>query len=132
MGSLKAGHADDGRNHKVRFGQRGAGDRARGPVNHFNARNAGLPQAAGKLAGQLFCGQRDHLRTPANGLGEGLVEVATGSERGHLIAVGELLNDGEGALADGAGGTENGESFQNSREVRWCKRLPQTSARKSG
>jgi hypothetical protein len=29
-----------------------------------------------------------------------------------LVTLGKLLDDGEGAFADGAGGTENGESFQ--------------------
>jgi hypothetical protein len=69
-------------------------------------------RARGQLPGQLFGGQRNHLRPPANGLRERFVQVAPGSQRGHLIAVGKLLNDGEGALADGAGGTENGESLQ--------------------
>jgi hypothetical protein len=45
-------------------------------------------------------------------LGEGLIEVAAGGERGYGIAVGELFDDGESALSDGAGGTENGELFQ--------------------
>ena len=67
----------------------------------------------GKLPGQLFGGQRNHLRPPADSLREGFVDVAPGGQRGHLVALGKLLNDGEGALPDGAGGTENGESFQD-------------------
>ena len=112
VGGLKAGHAHDGRNHKIRLGQGGAGNRACGAVNHFDAGDAGLLEASGKLAGQLFGGQRDQLRPPADGLRKGFVEVAPGGQRGHLVAVRKLLDDGEGALADGAGGTENGESFQ--------------------
>ena len=58
--------------------------------------------------GKLFGGQRNHPRPPADSLREGLVEIAACGQRGHLIAVRKLLDDGEGALADGAGGTENG------------------------
>ena len=51
-------------------------------------------------------------RTPADGLREGFVDVAAGGQRGDGVALRKLLNDGECALADGAGGTENGETFQ--------------------
>ena len=83
-----------------------------GAVNDFDPGDAGLAQAGGKLAGQLFGGHRNDLRTPADGLREGFVDVAAGGQRGHGVALRKLLDDGEGALADGAGGTENGESFQ--------------------
>ena len=46
-----------------------------------------------------------------------MVYVASGSERGDRVAVRELLDDGEGAGADGAGGTENGEIFH--RVILW-------------
>jgi hypothetical protein len=41
-----------------------------------------------------------------------LIDVAAGGERGDSVALRKLLDDGEGALPDGAGGTEDGESFQ--------------------
>ena len=62
--------------------------------------------------GQFFSGQRDDLRPPARSLREGLIDVASCGQRGHAVALGKLLDDGESALADGAGGAENGESFQ--------------------
>ena len=49
---------------------------------------------------------------PTEGLDEGFVDVAAGSQGGHRESLRKLLDDGQGALADGAGGTENGESFQ--------------------
>jgi hypothetical protein len=56
---FKAGHAHDGGDHEIGFGQRGAGDRAFGAVNDFDAGDAGLAQARGQLAGELFGGQRN-------------------------------------------------------------------------
>jgi hypothetical protein len=70
-------------------------------------------ELGGELGGQLFRGQRDELWPPANGLREGFVDVAPGGQRGDRVALGKLLDDGEGALADGAGGTENGEFFHD-------------------
>ena len=67
-----------------------------------------------QLPGQLFRRQRDDLRPPAHGLRKRFVDIAPSRQRRHLVALGKLLNNGEGALADGAGGTENGESFQRS------------------
>ena len=81
-------------------------------VDHCDAGDAGCFEAGGKLRGEFFGGQRDDLGPPADGLREGFVDVAAGGERGDLIAVRKLLDDGEGALADGAGGTENGETLQ--------------------
>jgi hypothetical protein len=52
---------------------------------------------------KLFRGQRNKTWAPAEGLFECLVHVVAGGERGYLVSVGELLDDGEGALADGAG-----------------------------
>jgi hypothetical protein len=45
-------------------------------------------------------------------LGEGLIDIAAAGQRCHGIAIGKLLDDGEGALADGTGGTEDGETLQ--------------------
>jgi hypothetical protein len=42
VGGFQAGHADDGRDDKVRLGQRRAGDGARGAVDDFDAGDAGL------------------------------------------------------------------------------------------
>jgi hypothetical protein len=45
-------------------------------------------------------------------LREGLFEITSGGQRGDRVSVRELFDDGEGTLANGAGGTENGEFFQ--------------------
>ena len=74
--------------------------------------DAGLAQPRGQLRGEFFGGQRNHARPPAHGLRKGFVDVAAGGQRGDGVALRKLLNDGEGALSDGAGGTENGETFQ--------------------
>jgi hypothetical protein len=52
-------------------------------------------------------------------LRESFFEIAPGGESCNRIAIRKLLNDGEGALADGAGGTENGESFQGDIKIPW-------------
>ena len=70
--------------------------------------NAGLHELGSQLSGQLFRGQRNQPRTPANGLRKGFVQVAPSSQRGHRVALWKLFNDGKCALADRAGGTENG------------------------
>ena len=77
-------------------------------MDHFNTGDAGLAEACCEFPGQLFGSHRDTPRPPAFGLREGLVEIAACGKCGHLVAVRKLLDDGEGALADGAGGTENG------------------------
>ena len=101
-------NADDSRDHKIRLRQSGACDGAFSSVRDFDASDAGLPEPCGKLSGQLFGGHRDETRMPANGLREGFVDVVSGGQRGYRVAVRKLLDDGKGALADGAGGTENG------------------------
>ena len=106
---FEAGDADDGGDDEIGFRQSGAGDGAFGAVDDLDAGDAGLAQPGGKLLGELFGGQRDELRPPADGLRKGFVDVAAGGQRGDGVALGKLLDDGEGALADGAGGTENGE-----------------------
>jgi len=65
-----------------------------------------------ELTGKFRGGQRYQLRPPANRLRKGFVHIAASRKRGYLIALGELLNNGKGALADGAGGTENRKSLQ--------------------
>ena len=42
------------------------------------------------------------------------VDIAPSRQRRHPVAILKLLNNGEGALPDRAGGTENGKSFQRS------------------
>ena len=81
-------------------------------MNDFDAGDSGRRSRPASSSGQLFVGHRDQPRTPADSLGEGFVDIAAGGERRDRVAVGELFHDGEGALADGAGGTEDGESFQ--------------------
>jgi len=109
---FQACDADDGRDDKVRLRQRGAGDSPLSSVDGLDATDAGRFEPGGEFGSQLFVSQRDQLRPPVNGLREGLVYVAPRGQRGHRVALGKLLDDGEGALADGAGGTENGEFFQ--------------------
>ena len=48
---------------------------------------------------------------PAEALVKGGVDVAASGEGDDLIAVGEGLADGEGRVADGAGGAEDCEFF---------------------
>ena len=102
---------------EIGLGQRGACDGSRGSADDLDAGDAGLPELRGKLRGQLFGGHRDEPRPPAKGLRGGFVEVAPGGERDNRVALRELLDDGKGALADGAGGTENGEFFH--RVILW-------------
>ena len=69
-----------------------------------------MPSALRRVAegsGELFGGEGDDLGAPAEALGEGYVEVLACGEGDDLIAVGEGLADGEGAVADGAGGAED-------------------------
>ncbi len=112
MRSLKTGDAHNGAHDKIGIGMRGAGDGSCRAMDNFNAGDASGLEARGELARKLFCSQRDDLRTPADSLGKGFVDVAAGSQRSHRVALGKLLNDGEGALADRASGAENSESFQ--------------------
>jgi hypothetical protein len=112
VGGLESCDADNRGDDEVGFRVCGAGDGSGGAVDSFDSGDAGLAQARGELLGKFFRGQRSQPRTPANGLREGFVDVAACGERGDGIPVGKLLDDREGALPDGAGGTENGETFQ--------------------
>ena len=67
-------------------------------MDRFDSAYASLNQARGELAGEFLGGHG---------------EVAPAGQRGHPVALRELLDDGECALTDGAGGTENGESLQD-------------------
>jgi len=107
---FEASHADDSGNNEVGFRVGGAGDGAGGAVDDFDAGNSGAFDAGSELGGELFRGERYDVRTPAEGLRKGFVKVASGGQRSDRVAVRELLDDGEGALAYGAGGTEDGES----------------------
>ena len=82
-------------------------------MDRFDSAYASLNQARGELAGEFLGGHGDDRRPPAQRLSESLVEVAPAGQRGHPVALRELLDDGECALTDGAGGTENGESLQD-------------------
>jgi hypothetical protein len=83
-------------------------------MDDFDTRDPGLPEAARQIGGQLFRGHRHDLRPPSGGLSKRFVYVAACRQRGNGVALGKLLDNGEGALADGTGGPENGKSFQNS------------------
>jgi hypothetical protein len=122
VGGFKAGDANDGGDDEVRLGQGGAGDGAGGAVYDFDAGDAGLFEAFVEVGCKFFGGQGDDCGAPANGLRKGMVDVAPGGERGNREAVGKLLNDGEGALPDGAGGTEDGESFQRVCKPKYCNK----------
>ncbi len=88
-----------------------AGDGSRDAVDNLNAGNSGRFQAGGELFGELFVCEGHNARTPAKGLHQGFVEVAASGQSGNRVSVRELLDDGEGALPNGAGGAEYGESF---------------------
>ena len=113
MRGFKACDANDRGDNEIRLGQGRASDGSLGAVHDFDSRDAGLGQARAQFGGQFFSGHRDDLRSPAHRLCKGFVDVAPGGQRRDRIAVGKLLNYGEGALSDGAGGTEDGESFQS-------------------
>ena len=65
VGGFKAGDADDGRDHKVGFGQGGAGDRACGAVDNLDAGDAGCSAgarraapASSSVASETTCGRQ--------------------------------------------------------------------------
>ena len=60
-----------------------------------------------RSAASFFGGEGDDFGAPAEALGVGCVDVAAGGEGDDLVAVGEGFADGEGAVADGAGGAED-------------------------
>src|SRR5258708_11906096 len=125
MGGLKARHAHDRRNHEVGFRVRRAGNGAFNAVDNINTFNAGLAETVAELRGQFLCCQRHHLRTPAHGLCVSFFKVPAGSQRSYGVAIWKLLNDGERALSNGAGRTENGKSFQ------WLEIVPEWMIRQN-
>lgn len=114
MGGLEPGNADDRRYDKVRFRMGGADDCPLAAVDDLRPGDSSLAEALAEIGGKLLSCHGDDLRTPANGLSESLVDVAAGGDGRYLVAIRKLLNDGQGALADGAGGTEDSEAFQRS------------------
>ena len=111
VGGFESGDADDGGDDEVDFGKRGDVDGSGGAVDDFDAGDACGLEAGLELGGEFFGGDGDDFRTPADALVEGGVEVLACGEGDDLIAVGEGFADGEGAVADGAGGAEDGELF---------------------
>src|ERR1700722_18351749 len=81
---------------------------------------SGLAQALAEFVCKFLGRKRNCLRSPANNLREGFVDVAAGRQRRYLVAIWKLLNNGEGALADRAGRAEDGESFQRSTKSNDC------------
>ena len=80
VGGFESGHSDNGRDHEVRLRMRGAGNCAFAAMDDVDARDSGWLRRAQRAGGQFFGGQRNDLRTPADGLREGFVDVAAGSE----------------------------------------------------
>ena len=107
VGGFEAGYADDRGDDKIYFGKCGDMDAAVGSVDYFNAGDACLFEAGCEGGGELFGCERDDFGAPAETLLEGHVDVAAGGERDYLVAVGEGLADGKGAVADGAGRAED-------------------------
>jgi hypothetical protein len=112
MGGFESRDPDDGRDDKVCFRVGRAGDGSCAAVDHLRSRDPSLVQALAETGGEFFCRKRDHLRPPADCLGESFVDIAAGSEGRDLVSIGKLLDDGKGALADGAGRSEDGKTFQ--------------------
>jgi len=77
VSGLKPGNADDGGDDEIRFREGGAGDCALGAVDDFDAGDAGILEPLLQGFGKFFGGERDEVGTPADGLREGFVEVAS-------------------------------------------------------
>ncbi len=107
VGGLEAGDADDGGDDEVDVGVGGDGDGAGGAVQDFDAGDAGFAQAEFEGFGEGLGGEGDELGAPGLGLGERRVYIGAGCKGDGGVAVWELLADGEGALADGAGGAQD-------------------------
>jgi len=95
-------------NYEVDLGEGGDVDGAGGAVDDFDPGDAFGFEAGGEGCCEGFGGEGDCFGTPALELGEGYVDVGAGGERDYLVAVGEVLADGEGTVADGAGRTQDG------------------------
>lgn len=109
ISGFEAGDTDDCGDDEVYFRKGGDVDAAGGAVEDFDVGDAGCLEAALQGCRELIGGERDGFGAPAKALVEGYVNVAAGSEGDDLVAVGKGLADGEGAVADGAGGSEDGE-----------------------
>ena len=112
MGRFKAGDADNGGNDEIDFRVGRTGHAARCAPKDFYAGNTGIAQPAGEFRREFFGRKRDQPRTPADGLIEGRVHVSPSDQRGYGVPFRIGINDREGALADGAGRSENSEAFQ--------------------
>ena len=108
VGGFESGDADDGGDYEVDLGQGGYADGTGGAVDYFNAGDGFGFEAGLELGGEGFGGEGDCFGAPAEALGEGDIEVAARCEGDDLVAVGEGLADGKGAVADGAGRAEDG------------------------
>ncbi len=107
VGGFETGDADDCGDDEVDFGEGGDADGAGGAVDDFDVGDASGPQACGEGRRRELPWPGRCFGAPAEALGEGDVDVAAGGERDDLVAVGKGLADGEGAVADGAGGAED-------------------------
>ena len=109
VGGFEAGDADDGGDDEVGFGMGGDATvpavpwTTSMPVTPAALRRAASWSASSSVASETTRGrQRRPCAKASSTLRPAASEMA-------LVAVGERLDDGEGALADGAGGTEDGE-----------------------
>ena len=107
VGGFEACYANDGGDYEVDLGQSGAEDGSGGSVNYLGVGDAFGFEASGEGGGQLFGSEGDDFGPPAEALGKGYFEILACGEGDDLVAVGEGLADGEGAVADGAGGAED-------------------------
>ena len=76
-------------------------------MDYVDVGEACFAEAGLEGCGQLFGGYGDDSGAPAEALGEGNLEVLARGESDGLIAIGEGFADGEGRVADGAGGAED-------------------------
>ena len=81
-------------------------------MNHFDPGDARLGQPSGKLISQWLGSHRNNARPPTHGLRERDLEILSSRQSRYCVSLRKLLDNGKGALADRAGRTENGESFQ--------------------
>ena len=113
VGGFQSGDADNGADHEVGIGMGGDFHRAGGAVHDFDGvAEAGILQLVVRAGRRASADRhRDSLRMPAARLLEGQLDIVAGSQADDGEAVGESFNDVEGALADGAGGAEDGDAF---------------------
>ena len=107
MGCFQSSDADNGGDDEINFEVRGAGYAAGRAPGYFGSGDSLLLEVAGQSCGQFFGGERDQAWAPADGLLKGDLEIAAGGQRGDGVAIGVGFYDREGALADGAGGSED-------------------------